>query len=80
MMTIKLFGITKDIIGRNKLLVDASDKINTVGDLKGWLAGRYPALRGLQSLAVAVDSEYADDSHFIHTNSEVALIPPVSGG
>ncbi len=79
-MTVKLFGITKDIIGNNTLSVNAIDKIDTVGDLKAWLSGRYPALHGLQSFAIAVDSEYADDSHLIETNSEVALIPPVSGG
>ena len=79
-MIISLYGITKDIIGNNKLSIDASNTIHTVGDLKIWLSNRYPALQRLTSLAVAVDSEYADDAHFIHSNSEVALIPPVSGG
>jgi sulfur-carrier protein len=79
-MTVKLFGITKEIIGNNKLLLDASHNINTVGDLKTWLSNQYPALQALKSLAVAVDSEYADDTHSIFVNSEVALIPPVSGG
>ncbi len=79
-MIVKLFGITKDIIGSNKLSIDASGNINTVGDLKAWLSRRYPALQSLQSFAIAVDSEYANDAHFIQTNSEVALIPPVSGG
>ncbi len=79
-MIIKLFGITKEIIGNNKLSVDAFENIKTVGDLKQWLSQQYPALQELKSFAVAVDSEYADDTKYIQKNSEVALIPPVSGG
>lgn len=77
---IKLFGITREIIGSSKLCVEVSDTIHTVGDLKMWLSQRYPSLNNLTSLAVAVNNEYAADSIFISNNSEVALIPPVSGG
>jgi len=34
----------------------------------------------LDSVAVAVNSEYANDNHLINVNDEIALIPPVSGG
>ncbi len=54
--------------------------MQTVGQLKTWLAERYPAMQKLSSLAVAVDSEYADDAQPLRPGQEVALIPPVSGG
>ncbi len=79
-MTIKLFGIAKEIVGNNKMWLDALENVLTVGDLKQWLSQKYPALAELKSWAIAVDNEYADDAKSIQTNSEIALIPPVSGG
>ncbi|MFC6998866.1 molybdopterin converting factor subunit 1 [Rufibacter roseus] len=79
-MEILLFGITREIVGQNQLTVPTQDRPETVGKLKEWLAQQYPALQKLSSLAVAVDSEYADDAQPLPSGAEVALIPPVSGG
>jgi molybdopterin converting factor subunit 1 len=79
-MKILLFGITRDIAGKAKLNIPAGEEPQSVGDLKVWLGQQYPAMQQLSSLAIAVDSEYADDSLPINSNSEIALIPPVSGG
>jgi len=79
-MEILLFGITRDIVGRQKLTVPEDQYPGTVGDLKAWLGQQFPAINQLSSLAVAVDSEYADDDLVINSSSEIALIPPVSGG
>lgn len=79
-MEILLFGITREITGRQRLTVPAAENINTVGELKNWLSNQYPALRQLSSMAVAVDSVYAEESEALTAGSEVALIPPVSGG
>ena len=78
-MELKLFGIAKDIVGSNKLTV-ASDEFATVGDLKQWLSQQYPRLQQLRSVAIAVDSEYAEDDQSLQHAHEIALIPPVSGG
>lgn len=79
-MEILLFGITRDITGKSKLTVSPGQQPTTVGQLKNWLGNQYPAIKGLSSLAVAVDNEYADDNQSITSDSEIALIPPVSGG
>ena len=79
-MEVLLFGITREIVGQTKLTVPANLDITTVKGLKTWLGGQYPALQNLTSLAVAVDSEYADDDDVLNNNNEIALIPPVSGG
>jgi len=34
----------------------------------------------LSSLAIAVNSEYADDNAVLQHTDEIAIIPPVSGG
>ncbi|WP_181306346.1 molybdopterin converting factor subunit 1 [Rufibacter sp. XAAS-G3-1] len=79
-MEILLFGITREIVGGSTLTVEPEQPLETVGQLKNWLADRYPAIKKLSSLAIAVDSEYADDAHPLAPGQEVALIPPVSGG
>ena len=53
----------------------------TVGDLKGRVVAAFAGLARLRhSLAVAVNTEYSDDSTVLSDGDEVALIPPVSGG
>jgi molybdopterin synthase sulfur carrier subunit len=67
-------------VGEKKVTVSPSENIQTVGALKQWMKQKYPQLQKLTSLAVAVDSEYAEDDQNLVDESEVALIPPVSGG
>lgn len=83
-MTILLFGITKDIIGSSTLELDSATEkksnIRTVGELKKYLGEKYPLLHTLSSLAVAVNSNFAENETLINAQDEIALIPPVSGG
>ena len=79
-MKILLFGITREITGKSRIEVPADAGITTVKALKNWLGRQYPAMDGLSSLAVAVDSEYAEDEDLLSADQEIALIPPVSGG
>lgn len=79
-MNIQLFGVTREIVGGNQLLVPEQAGIKTVGDLKSWLNAQYPAMERLNALAIAVDHTYAEDDAEIYSGQEVALIPPVSGG
>jgi len=78
MISIKLFGITRDIVGQPILDIEA--KIETVAELKTFMISAYPRMEGLNSLMVAVNSEYAQDDVAIRSTDEIALIPPVSGG
>jgi molybdopterin synthase sulfur carrier subunit len=48
--------------------------------LKDWLYQQYPGLEKLSSMAVAVNHTYAMDTTPLESTTEVALIPPVSGG
>ena len=78
-VSILLFGITKDLIGKQFLNFELPSK-STVAQFKKLLQESYPELTELNSLAVAVNSEYANDDVLINENDEIALIPPVSGG
>jgi molybdopterin converting factor subunit 1 len=78
-VNVLLFGITKDLVGKQLLNIDIQEK-STVAEFKRLLQERYPELIELNSLAIAVNSEYAKDNVLINENDEIALIPPVSGG
>jgi len=78
-VNVLLFGITKDLVGKQMIKLQLSPPA-TVSDFKKILQDAYPALIELDSVAVAVNSEYANDNHLINVNDEIALIPPVSGG
>lgn len=79
-MDVILFGISREIVGEKKLKITPAENIQTVGALKQWMKQKYPQLEKLSSMAIAVDSEYADDEQNLFDENEVAIIPPVSGG
>ena len=78
-LTVLLFGITRDLVGQNRLSVPLSEG-GRVADLLDHLYAQYPALSGVKSVLVAVNSEYADPDTLLNPSDEIALIPPVSGG
>ena len=79
-MEVLLFGIAREIVGETRLTISPEENVETVGDLKKQLKQRFPELQRLSSMVVAVDAEYANDEQLLSPGSEVALIPPVSGG
>ncbi len=80
-MKVLLFGIAKDIIGASVFEVPAQSKYpSTVKELKDVLVVLFPEFNKLSSLAIAVNSEYADENIILRAEDEIAIIPPVSGG
>ncbi|MFT5383519.1 MAG: molybdopterin converting factor subunit 1 [Saprospiraceae bacterium] len=73
------FGIAKDIIKAQTIEVDMEEG-NDIGSLKKVLCGQFPDFQKLQSLSIAVNTEYQKDDYMLHENDEVVIIPPVSGG
>jgi molybdopterin converting factor small subunit len=72
--------VAAERVGRDQIVVDV-DSPADVGALKQAMCRQFPQLEPLAAqLLVAVDRQYADDAHAISPQSEVALIPPVSGG
>lgn len=79
-MKIISFGITKDITGSFFLDFSAGQNPISVAELKEDLFNKYPDLRNLSTLSIAVNNEYATNETIVNNQDEVALIPPVSGG
>jgi len=78
-MKVLTFGIAKDIVGGPEMDLPYVEGM-TVLSLKKSVLNAYPQFEKLNSLAIAVNNEYADDDLKITPQDEVVLIPPVSGG
>ncbi|MCB9245248.1 MAG: molybdopterin converting factor subunit 1 [Flavobacteriales bacterium] len=74
------FGICRDIIGNREIDELHLHELHTVAELRAYLYENFPALKQLNSLAIAVNEVYATDETPLHDQDVVALIPPVSGG
>ena len=77
-LRVRAFGVSRDILGGTVVEIDVPS--NRVADLRSVLLSRYPELRGLQSLLIAVNQNYAPEDLELMESDEIALIPPVSGG
>ena len=73
------FGIAKDILGQQKLVLGMGIR-PTVGDVRLRLLSQYAEFNKFSSLRFAVNEEYVDDKFQLHEGDEVIIIPPVSGG
>ena len=76
---INLFGITRDIVGNNIIEIDMG-QLSDVHAVLSKLKTKFPKLKEIKSLMVAVNSEYAEGDLLLTEQDEIALIPPVSGG
>jgi molybdopterin converting factor subunit 1 len=77
---VRLFARARDLAGADTVTVELPPTAR-VADLRTWLGETYPALRPLlERSAVAVDEEFAADDAMIPPGTELALLPPVSGG
>ena len=80
LIRVKLFAVARDLAGTGELEMNLPPS-STVSTLRAALAERVPALAPLlPHMQIAVDSRYATDDEPISPQSEVAVIPPVSGG
>ena len=77
---VKLFAVAKELAGCEAVTVDVP-AVAKIGDVRQAVEKKFPALQQVLRHAVwAVDAEYADDEMTVNERSDVALIPPVSGG
>jgi molybdopterin converting factor subunit 1 len=77
---VQLFAAARDQVGKSSVQVEVGER-STAGELRQSLAASFPQLAGIVTRAMlAIDAEYARDDQVLRPHSEIALIPPVSGG
>jgi sulfur-carrier protein len=77
---LRVFAMARQVAGCDVVEIDLADGA-TVAALRRELVARLPQLSGLaRQLTFAIDARYVADEAAIPPGSEVACIPPVSGG
>jgi molybdopterin converting factor small subunit len=77
---VKLFAVAKEMVGRDELTVEVREG-SKITDVRRAVETVFPALRSVTSHALwAIGAAYADEQTPVNESSEIALIPPVSGG
>jgi molybdopterin converting factor subunit 1 len=75
-----LFGAAADRAGTRKVLLEVEESI-TLAEVWPMLAEKHPDLSSMRdTLAFAVNGEYAKMGGRVEPGDEVAVLPPVSGG
>lgn len=75
-----LFAVARQRAGKEEIEVDLPAAA-TVRHLRGALADQFPPLADiLRHVRFAVNGDYATDTVSLTPESEIAIIPPVSGG
>ncbi|TCJ05231.1 molybdopterin converting factor subunit 1 [Cytobacillus praedii] len=77
MNKVLFFAHLRDAVGEEFITIDASGR--TVADLKQMVLEKYTSVN-LENVMTAINEEFASDDDMIHEGSEIAFIPPVSGG
>ena len=77
---VKLFAVARERIGRDSISVELPAG-STVANLRAELAQQFPQLAPLLAqVRFAVNSEFSRETTPLTADSEIAIIPPVSGG
>lgn len=83
-MKLLYFAWVRERIGVGEETVDLPGNIDTVADLKAWLASRDEgyayALEDPDIIRVALDKKLVGDDQALGTSQEAALFPPMTGG
>jgi len=79
-LTVRLFAVAKQRLGSGAIELELPDAA-TLRQLRGAIVEQFPQLADvMQHARIAVDSDYAPDTAVIGVHSDLAIIPPVSGG
>ena len=83
MITVRLFGMTKSLVGNQDFLSLALSNGRKVKDLVELIGAEHPMIGGLihkKKILVSVNQEVAHEEMEIQDGDEIALLPPFAGG
>jgi molybdopterin converting factor small subunit len=79
-ISVRLFAVARQLAGRELVELDVP-RATTIGQLRALLADEVPELAPvLPHVLFALESQYAGNDDLIPQGSQIACIPPVSGG
>jgi molybdopterin synthase sulfur carrier subunit len=84
MTKLLFFGRLRDVAGQAELLCELPGSVATISDVRAWLKQRDEALGeavAAPDVRIAVNQAFClDDNEPVHGASEIAFMPPLSGG
>jgi molybdopterin synthase sulfur carrier subunit len=78
-VTVLAFGIAKEMMGDASFNLEVEEGVD-ITRFRKILEEKFPKIKGLDAVMIAVNNEYADATDRLAAGDEVAIIPPVSGG
>jgi molybdopterin converting factor subunit 1 len=79
-VTVLYFGVLKDVMGHRSTVMDVAEGASVADLVALHRLSEKAAATVWDSIAVAVNQEYARAEDVLKDGDEVALLPPVSGG
>jgi molybdopterin converting factor subunit 1 len=79
-VTVLYFGVLKDVMGQRSAVMEIAEGVSVAELLALHRSSEEAAGSIWDSIAVAVNQEYARAEDVLKDGDEVALLPPVSGG
>jgi len=80
-LNIKLFGILRDNLKSNNLIIPIYDNSISLKELKKYLKESYPSLYMDEiNFVFAVNKVICNENINVTSSDEIAIIPPISGG
>ncbi|RZU42973.1 molybdopterin converting factor subunit 1 [Edaphobacter modestus] len=79
-VTVLYFGVLKDMVGHRSSEMDLPEGLSVAGLVERHAAQLGSSGEFWDSIAVAVNQQYAKAEDVLHDGDEIALLPPVSGG
>uniref|UniRef100_A0A914R0H6 Molybdopterin synthase sulfur carrier subunit n=1 Tax=Panagrolaimus davidi TaxID=227884 RepID=A0A914R0H6_9BILA len=81
-VTILLFGPVREIAGVDRIRLNVRSQM-TSAEIIQQIVKKHPSLKQISSncvLAVGQQYRHHDENLYLDTSTEIALIPPISGG
>ena len=80
-LNIKLFGILREKLKSNKLIIPINDNSISLKELGKYLKELYPSLYMDEiNFVFAVNKVICNENINVTSSDEIAIIPPISGG
>ena len=79
LVTVLAFGVAKEMMGASSFKIEVEEGLD-VDRFRKVLEEKFPNIKGLDEVMIAINNEYATADDLLSAGDEVAIIPPVSGG
>jgi molybdopterin synthase catalytic subunit len=79
-ITVRLFAALREHAGTRELTLDLPQGATVADAIVALRGGALAGLHERAPFVTAVDREYVEETEALHAGSELALVPPVSGG